>query len=249
MAKHDLSVQRACAAVRFSRAAYYRQPGGRGDRDDPIIAALNEIVAASPRWGFWKCNDRLRLHGRPWNHKRVLRVYREMRLNLPRSKKKRVPHRERQTLLVPAAANAIWALDFMSDALYHGRRFRTFNVLNEGVREGLDIVIDTSIPAGRVVRTLEQISRWRGLPDAIRCDNGPKFLSRCLSTGARRMTSRSSTSSPASRINIMGMLKSKTNWRILILWIQPTTGNPIQTHHANFQHLLFLSGSGTVRLS
>jgi putative transposase len=177
VAEHDLSVQRACAAVRFSRAAYYRQPRGPGDRDDPIIAALNEVVAASPRWGFWKCYDRLRLDGRPWNHKRVLRVYREMRLNLPRRTKKRVPHRERQTLVVPEAVNAIWAIDFMSDALYHGRRFRTFNFLDEGVREGLDIVIDTSIPSGRVVRTLEQISRWRGLPDAIRCDNGPEFLS------------------------------------------------------------------------
>jgi len=134
-------------------------------------------VDARPRWGFWKCYDRLRLDGRSWNHKRVLRVYREMRLNLPRRTKKRLPRRERQTLEVPAAPNAIWALDFMSDALYHGRRFRTLNILDEGVREGLDIVIDTSIPSGRVVRTLEQLSRWRGLPDAIRCDNGPEFLS------------------------------------------------------------------------
>jgi putative transposase len=145
-----------------------------------VIEALNARVDRHPRWGFWKCYDRLRLDGRPWNHKRVLRIYRGMRLNLPRRTKKRVPTRLRQTLDVPAVPNAIWAIDFMSDALFHGRRFRTFNVLDEGVREALDIVIDTSIPGGRVVRTLEQLSRWRGLPQAIRCDNGPEILSQAF---------------------------------------------------------------------
>lgn len=139
--------------------------------------ALNDLVARCPRWGFWKCFDRLRLDGKRWNHKRVLRIYREMRLNLPRRTKKRVPKRERQSIEVPEAVNAVWSLDFMSDALIGGRRFRTLNVLDEGVREALDIVIDTSIPGGRVVRTLEQISRWRGTPDAVRVDNGPEFLS------------------------------------------------------------------------
>ena len=64
----------------------------------------------------------------------------------------------------------------MSDSLYSGRRFRTFNVLDEGVREALDIVMDTSIPATRVVRTLDDLVSWRGAPEAIRCDNGPEFL-------------------------------------------------------------------------
>jgi putative transposase len=66
-------------------------------------------------------------------------------------------------------------VDFMSDALYHGRRFRTLNVLDEGLREALDIVVDTSLPSGRLVRTLEQLRQWRGLPEAIRCDNGPEL--------------------------------------------------------------------------
>ena len=177
VAVHHLSVRRACAAVKLSRAAYYRGSKGADTRDDPVIEALNELVTRHPRWGFWKCFDRLRLDGKSWNHKRVLRVYREMRLNLPRRTKKRLPRRERHTLEVPEAVNAIWALDFMSDALYHGRRFRTLNVMDEGVREALDIVIDTSIPGVRVVRTLEQLSRWRGLPEVIRCDNGPEMLS------------------------------------------------------------------------
>ena len=139
--------------------------------------ALNQVVAKFPRWGFWKCYSRLRLDGKPWNHKRMHRIYVGMGLNLPRRTKKRIPTRERIPLPTSSAPNEIWAIDFMSDALYGGRRFRTFNVLDEGVREVLDIVIDTSIPGGRVVRTLEQLSRCHGYPKAIRCDNGPEIVS------------------------------------------------------------------------
>lgn len=64
----------------------------------------------------------------------------------------------------------------MSDTLYGGRRFRTLNVLDEGVREGLAIEIDTSLPAERVIRVLEQVMSWRGRPQAIRLDNGPEFI-------------------------------------------------------------------------
>ena len=139
--------------------------------------ALNELVEKYPRWGFWKLYDRLRLLGHPWNHKRVYRVYKAMNLNLPRRTKRRLPKRVQQPMVVEARANAEWSLDFMSDTLYHGRRFRTLNILDEGVREALDIVIDTSIPGGRVVRTLDRLIEWRGKPDAIRVDNGPEYIS------------------------------------------------------------------------
>lgn len=138
---------------------------------------MNALVEKRPRWGFWKCYDRLRLLGYSWNHKRVYRVYKAMKLNLPRRKKRRLPQRVQQLMMIEARANAEWPLDFMSDTLYHGRRFRTLNVLDEGVREALDIVIDTSIPGGRVVRTLDRLIEWRGKPDAIRVDNGPEYIS------------------------------------------------------------------------
>ena len=182
MADHQTSVRRACAAVTLSRSAFYRPPQDRTRRDTRLEAALNEQVEANPRWGFWMIYDRLRLDGKPWNHKRVYRVYCNMRLNLPRRTKKRIPTRERQPMIVEPAANVVWAIDFMSDALYQGRRFRTLNVLDEGVREAVDIVIDTSIPGGRVTRALDQIAAWRGLPRAIRCDNGPEFISNALVT-------------------------------------------------------------------
>jgi len=100
-----------------------------------------------------------------------------MKLNLPRRAKKRLPVRKRQSMEVLNLPNQVWSLDFMSDTLYSGRRIRVLNVLDEGTREALDIVIDTSLPAVRLVRVMERLKEWRGLPGAIRCDNGPEFTS------------------------------------------------------------------------
>jgi putative transposase len=176
-----LSIQRACRAVNLSRAAYYRAARDIAAGDEPVIEALNGIVAKHGRWGFWKCHERLRLDGHQWNHKRTWRIYRAMRLNLPRRARKRLV-RPPQPLDAPLLPNEIWALDFMSDSLYHGRRFRTLNILDEGVREALAIEIDTSLPAERVVRTLQQLAAWRGLPKAIRLDNGPELTAQRFTT-------------------------------------------------------------------
>ena len=145
-------------------------------RDAPVIAALTMLSATNPRWGFWKYVDRLRNTGNRWNPKRLWRVYCQLRLNLPRRTKQRLPVRERQPLVVVPQPNVVWAVDFMSDTLYGGRRFRTFNILDEGMREGLAIEIDTSLPAERVIRVLEQVVTWRGQPQAVRLDNGPELI-------------------------------------------------------------------------
>lgn len=164
----------------LARRGYYRGEVASTGRDAAVIDALQGIVARHGRWGFWKCFFRLRLDGHGWNHKRVWRVYRSLKLNLPRRTRRRLPLRERQPLGTAHQANALWSMDFMSDTLYGGRRFRTFNVLDEGVREGLAIEIDTSLRAERVIRVLEQLKQWRGLPAAIRCDNGPEYTAQIL---------------------------------------------------------------------
>ena len=190
MAEHGLSKARSCAAVKLARSSWYRPAPDTDKKDQPVVDALNRLVGKHPRWGFWMCYQRLRLLGHPWNHKRVYRVYKAMKLNLPRRTKRRLPARVQQPMTVDARPNAEWSMDFMSDTLYHGRRFRTLNVLDEGVREVLAIVIDTSIPGGRVVRTLEQLVEWRSKPEAIRVDNGPEYLSQvfadwCRTNGVR----------------------------------------------------------------
>ena len=78
---------------------------------------------------------------------------------------------------MPEAPNAVWSMDFMADRLGDGRAFRLLNVLDDFNREGLGIEVDFSLPAERVVRTLNQIIEWRGAPKAIRVDNGPEYIS------------------------------------------------------------------------
>ncbi len=71
----------------------------------------------------------------------------------------------------------MWALDFMYDALYYGKSFRTLNVINESNREVLAIEVDLSLPAARVLRVMEQLEEMVGLPKAIRLDNGSELRS------------------------------------------------------------------------
>ena len=73
-----------------------------------------------------------------------------------------------------------WSMDFMHDQLTDGRRYRLFNVIDDCNREGLGIEVDFSLPAERVIRSLEQIIEWRGKPEKIRCDNGPEYISDLL---------------------------------------------------------------------
>jgi putative transposase len=98
-----------------------------------------------------------------------------MRLNRKRKHKRRVPTRNPLPLAVPEGFNQVWSADFMSDALWDGRRFRTFNVIDDFNREALAVEIDTGISANRVVRILDQIASWRGFPARIRFDNGPEL--------------------------------------------------------------------------
>ena len=81
---------------------------------------------------------------------------------------------------MPLAPNQVWSIDFMSDSLTDGRTIRTFNVLDDYNREGLGIEVDQSLPSARVIKALESIMEWRGKPAAIRCDNGPKYVSQSL---------------------------------------------------------------------
>jgi putative transposase len=174
---HGLSLLRSCEAVRLSRAAYYRPPaeGARLERDRPVIDALQAVVSENTRWGFWKSFDRLRLLSHGWNHKRVHRVYCALHLNIPRRTRRRIPRRVKQPLMAATTLNTTWALDFMADTLYDGRRFRTLNVIDESNREGLAIEIGTMLPSLRVIAVLEELVALHGPPKSLRVDNGPEL--------------------------------------------------------------------------
>ncbi len=177
---HGISIVRGCTTLKLARSAYYQAPVDWQVRDQAIIDALNQLVAQHPRWGIWKYIRRLRALGHAWNHKRVYRVYRQLGLNQPRRTKRRLPKRSSLPVFVPEGPNEVWSADFMSDALYHGSRFWTFNLIADFNREVLTIEIATSLRAERIVRVLERLKTERELPHMIRVDNGPEFLAQAL---------------------------------------------------------------------
>ncbi len=94
-----------------------------------------------------------------------------------RKGKKRLPSRNPEPLSVPESINQCWSIDFMSDALWCGRKFRTFNMVDDFNREALAIEIDLNLPAQRIIRVMDRIAAWRGYPLKLRMDNGPELTS------------------------------------------------------------------------
>lgn len=175
---HKLSLTAACEMLGISRSVYRYRP--QPNKDLPVVEAIQQVIEENPGFGFPKTFKTLRRRGHPWNHKRVHRVYCLLRLNRRRKGKRRLPTRHPQPLAVPPMANQTWSMDFMSDALMCGRRFRTFNVVDDFNRESLAIEVDLNLPAPRVIRVLDRIANQRGYPERVRMDNGPEFVSVAL---------------------------------------------------------------------
>ena len=173
--RQDLSISKACAALGLSRTVFSYKPCPRDDT--PVITELLVLVELYPRYGFAKYFALLRREGHTWNHKRVHRIYRRLNLHLRRKGKRRFPSRAPVRLKEQRSVNGCWSIDFMSDALMSGQRFRTFNVLDDFSREILAVEVDTNLPAARIIRVLERIVTWRGYPTKLRMDNGPEFVS------------------------------------------------------------------------
>ena len=161
---------------------YFYQPDTR--RDEPVILTLTELADRYPRYGFKKLFQLLCRQGNTRNHKRVHRIYCLLKLNFRRKGKQRLPVRNPAPLATPQALNQSSSIDFMHDALVCGRRFRTFNVVDDFNREALAIEIDLNIPAQRVVRVLDRIVANRGYPRKMRMDNGPELVSMALAQWA-----------------------------------------------------------------
>jgi putative transposase len=170
-----------------SETCYRYAPKLVGENEQ-IADLLVGLTQARRNWGFGLCFLYLRnVQGRSWNHKRVYRIYRELELNLRVKPRKRLQQDKPEALAVPEAPNIVWSMDFMADRLEDGRAFRLLNVLDDFNREGLGIEVDFSLPAERVVRSLNRIIEWRGKPASIRVDNGPEYISGKLSAWAEKL--------------------------------------------------------------
>ena len=173
-----LSERRACELVGMTRSSYRyafrrQEPAGLRGR-------LRELAQERRRFGYRRLAVLLRREGWPVNHKRVYRLYREEGLGVRRRKRKRVGVVERQPLAIPTRPNERWSMDFISDALSDGRKFRSLNIVDDYSRECLAAEVDTSIPAARVVRVLARLRELRGLPQLLVTDNGPEFAGQAL---------------------------------------------------------------------
>ena len=179
-----LNIRASCVSFSISETCY-RYQSKRNSENELIAQLLLKITDEQCNWGFQLCFLYLRnVKGFGWNHKRVYRIYCELALNLRIKPKRRLKRNKPQPLAVPRAINRVWSMDFMHDQLGDGRSFRAFNVIDDFNREGLCIEVDFSLPAPRVIRSLDQIIEWRGAPRAIRCDNGPEYISDLLGSWA-----------------------------------------------------------------
>ena len=181
---YNVSIRFACESLGISASCYHYQAKLSGENAQ-VADWLLRLTDTHKRWGFGLCFLYLRnVKGFRWNHKRVYRIYRELELNLRIKPKRRIKRDKPDALSVPVAVNQVWSMDFMSDSLADGRSLRTFNVIDDYNREALAIDVDLSMPSARVIRSLEQVIEWRGKPAAIRCDNGPEYISNELITWA-----------------------------------------------------------------
>lgn len=141
---------------------------------------LRELATAKPRWGYQQLHILLRREGHMVNHKKVLRLYREEGLAVPRRRRKKHVAIARVPLPKPSGRTERWSMDFVSDALFDGRPFRCFTLVDDFTRECVAIEVAHSLPAWRVIPVLERAATERGLPRSIVCDNGPEFAGKAM---------------------------------------------------------------------
>jgi len=181
---HGLSERRACRVMGAERSGV-RYAGTRPD-DGPLRERLKALAAERRRFGYRRLHVLLRREGHAVNRKRVQRLYREEKLTVRRRGGRKRAIGTRRPIEVPLAANQRWSLDFVSDQLTDGRRFRILTVVDNCTRECLALVADTSLSGLRVARELDDVVRRRGRPGMIVSDNGTELTSNAILCWADR---------------------------------------------------------------
>ena len=174
-----VSEMRSCAVLVFARASHRYEH--KGDGQAALTIRIRDIASTRVRYGYRRIHILLRREGWKVNHKRVHRLYCLEGLNLrTKGRRRRIasilrPDRPKATRL-----NESWSMDFVSDALYNGRRFRSLTIVDNFSRECLAIEADQGIKGEQVVAVLERLKHTHGLPEVIRVDNGSEFISKAM---------------------------------------------------------------------
>jgi len=172
------SERQAClmANLRRSTCRYkHRRPDGA-----ELLARLRELASERPRFGYRRLHVLLRREGVSVNRKRVYRLYRAAGLTVRRRSRRKLRASRPLPIIVLERPNQRWSMDFVHDYFADSRRLRAFNVVDAFTRECLAIEVDTSLPSARVIRVLDKLVWQYGLPEALRVDNGPEFISTAM---------------------------------------------------------------------
>jgi putative transposase len=179
MQTEGLSERRACTLAGQPRTTQRYRVCAK--KDGHVRRRIRELSQRWPRYGTPRLTILIRRELGAVNHKRIERIYREEKLQLPHKRKgKRRGTSTREPLANPTRPNECWAMDFVSDSFETGARFRTLTLIDVFTRECLALESDTSISGERVARVLTHVVGERGLPDAIMVDNGTEFTSRAM---------------------------------------------------------------------
>jgi putative transposase len=170
---HGASERRVCGLINQPRST--QRYAAKLKPDDGLRKRIAELAAARPRFGYRRLTFLLRREGASVWHGRVHRITKELRLQVPRWKRKRLAGSKPAQSAI-TGPNQRWGMDFVSDSLADGRSFRALAIVDHYTRECPVIEVDLSLPGARVLRVLEQLSEERGLPAAIRVDHGPEFV-------------------------------------------------------------------------
>jgi putative transposase len=169
-----MSERQACKLVDLDRSSYRYEP--RPDHNAELRQQLVQLARQKPRYGYRRLHAVLSRRGFPVSPQRVYRVYKVEGLMVRRLRRKRLSRVVVASHLV--RSNQEWALDFVGDTMATGRGIRVLAVVDAYTRECLSLEVDTSLSSHRVTRSLEQVIERRGMPESIRCDNGPELTSR-----------------------------------------------------------------------
>lgn len=178
MEVHELSERRACKLAELDRSTFqYEKQAG----DDAVMRErLRALAATRRRFGYRRLGILLDREGLGANHKKVFRIYQEEGLAVKRRRGRKRAIGTRSPMHLPEGPNQRWSLDFVSDALSDGRRFRTLCVVDDFTREALATVVDVSLSGIRVARELSRLIDQRGRPQMIVSDNGTELTSHAI---------------------------------------------------------------------